>query len=83
MRAGRFFVDRRLSQWFSEYGQYHYKDNKIVKVHDHLLDATRVAWMMRRRAQAVPLGSGKPQRRRSRQGQDINPWTGKVVQRHA
>lgn len=65
MRAGRFKVVRSLSNWFEEYGQYHYKDNQIVKVKDDLLDATRCAWMMiKRYGRAVPLGAKIIQRDR-------------------
>jgi hypothetical protein len=43
--------------WFQEYRGYHYKNGVIVKFHDDLMSATRIAFMMRRRAKAVPLGS--------------------------
>lgn len=76
MKAGRFHVDRTLAQWFEEYGQYHFKDGQIVKVRDDLLDATRIAWMMRRRAKAVPLGSRATRRRGSiiLPGADEHHW---------
>lgn len=41
MLTGRFKVWSTCSEWFSEFRQYHRKDGKIVKVNDHLLDATR------------------------------------------
>lgn len=59
MRAGQFKVARHLQEWFAEFGLYHRRDGKIVKEHDDLMDATRYAWMMRRFAQAVPLGGEK------------------------
>jgi hypothetical protein len=57
MQARQFKVLDNQPDWFQEYGQYHRKDGLIVKVHDDLMSATRIAHMMRRYARAVPLGS--------------------------
>ncbi|MBD3263448.1 DNA packaging protein [Candidatus Woesearchaeota archaeon] len=48
MRTGRFKVVRTLREWFEEFRGYHRKDGKVVGSNDHLMDATRYAWMMRR-----------------------------------
>jgi len=45
MRAGRFKVFSHLKDFFDEKRQYHRKNGKIVKVNDHVLDATRIAMM--------------------------------------
>lgn len=57
MQARQFKVFDNQPDWFQEYGQYHRKDGLIVKSHDDLMSATRIAHMMRRYARAVPLGS--------------------------
>lgn len=48
MTTGRFKVAAHLSEWWDEYRNYHRKDGLIVKVHDDIMSATRVAFMMRR-----------------------------------
>jgi hypothetical protein len=49
MRLGKFKVFRGLTDFFSEFRQYHRDDNgKIVKTQDDILDAVRYAYMMRR-----------------------------------
>jgi phage terminase large subunit-like protein len=70
-RAGIDALDHRMQQrklqvrncpenekWFEEYRAYHYKDDKVVKDFDDLMSATRVGYIMRRKARAVPLGPG-------------------------
>lgn len=58
MRAGRFKVNELMTDWFQEYRVYHRdKNGQIVKLHDDLMSATRIAWMQRRDARAIPLGS--------------------------
>lgn len=81
MKEGRFFVNEQFEQWFQEYRLYHRdeKTNKIVKINDDLMSATRIAWMMRRRARNVPLGSKLVRPMRSGQSEDINPYSGRVV----
>ena len=64
MTSGRFKVAAHLSQWFEEFRLYHRKDGKIVKEHDDLMSATRIAIMMKRFAQWVPLGGGTGMKRR-------------------
>jgi phage terminase large subunit-like protein len=57
MKTGRLKVAGQLSDWFSEYRNYHRgEDFKIKKTEDDLLSATRVAIMMKRFAKAVQLG---------------------------
>jgi hypothetical protein len=58
MREGRFKVNQKLTEWGQEYTMLHRDEkNVIVRLHDDLMSATRIAWMMRRYAKAVPLGS--------------------------
>ena len=64
MTSGRFKVAAHLSQWFEEFRLYHRKDGQIVKEHDDLMSATRIAIMMKRFAQWVPLGGGTGMKRR-------------------
>lgn len=59
MQARKFKVLDGQPEWFSEYGQYHRKDGLIVKAHDDLMSATRIAHMMRRYAKPVPLGASR------------------------
>lgn len=63
IETGRLKVASHLSDWFEEFRMYHRKDGMIVKTDDDLLSATRVAIMMKRMARAVPLGTGKLNRR--------------------
>ncbi len=56
MKTGRLKVARQLHEFFEEYRDYHYKDNKIVKMHDDILSAVRIGLMMKRYARAVHLG---------------------------
>jgi len=53
MATGRFKVFRHLTQWIEEYREYHIKDGELVKKKDDLMSATRIAVMMKRKAQAV------------------------------
>jgi hypothetical protein len=81
MRAGRFKVNEYMNDWFQEYRLYHRdeKTGQIVKKGDDLMSATRIAWMARRHATIAPLGSKLIARRRPTQGQEIDPFTGRVV----
>lgn len=62
MSTGRLKVARHLVDWWEEFRLYHRKDGQIVKLKDDLLSATRIAIMMKRFAQQVPLG-GKVKKR--------------------
>lgn len=79
MQARQWKVADNLHDWFQEYGQYHRKDGQIVKVRDDLMSASRIAHMMRRRAKAVPLGSGRAKSSRPQMAPPANPWTGMPV----
>ncbi len=59
MLAGRFKVFRTLTRWLREFDDYHRKDGVIVKEDDDLMDATRVAFMMRRHARLPPQEARK------------------------
>jgi phage terminase large subunit-like protein len=43
MQTGTFFVFDHLTDWFTEFRQYHRQDGKIVKKYDDLMSATRYA----------------------------------------
>lgn len=79
----RWKVNRTCGDWFSEYRMYHYRDGKIVDRDNDLLDASRYAYMMRRRARAVPLGGalGRPKEMRRRGPALYDPWTGMPIHR--
>lgn len=78
MLQGRFKVFAGLRDWLDEFLQYHRDDSgKIVKLRDDMMDGTRYAYMMRRRAiaygdigrkkkpgSAEPLPIASPFRRR-------------------
>jgi hypothetical protein len=55
MATGRLKVARHLKLFFEEYRNYHRKDGQIVKVHDDILSAVRVAIMAKRFALPRPL----------------------------
>jgi phage terminase large subunit-like protein len=63
MRTGRFRVFEHLAPWLEEFRTYHRKDGRIVKEHDHLLDATRYGVMMLRRAANGPSRNRRGQAR--------------------
>ena len=47
-QTGRLLVFRELREWQEEFMLYHRKDGIVVKEHDDLLSATRIACIMRR-----------------------------------
>lgn len=79
MRAGRFKVAETCREFFEEYRTYRSDGGKIVKVNDDVIDAVRCAFMMRRRAKVVPLGSAVKKPRRLAREPTLNPWTGRPV----
>jgi phage terminase large subunit-like protein len=62
MKTGRFKVAAHLNDFFEEYRNYHYKDNKIVKIKDDLLSAVRIAIMAKHHAKTVQLGGRREDR---------------------
>lgn len=80
MSDRRWKVNRSCHDWFSEYRMYHYRDGKIVDRDNDLLDASRYAYMIRRRARAVPLGGALGRRagktRRGPAPSIYDPWSG-------
>ncbi|NIP24346.1 MAG: hypothetical protein GWN62_21780, partial [Aliifodinibius sp.] len=50
MMEGRFKVFSNCNDWFEEKRMYHRNDNKIIKIKDDLMSATRYAYQMRRHA---------------------------------
>lgn len=65
MATSRLKVAKHLSDWFEEYRLYHRKDGLIVKEHDDIMSATRIAVMAKRFGKAVPLGSQIRKRRQN------------------
>jgi hypothetical protein len=63
MRTGRFRVVEHLAPRLEEFRTYHRKDGRIVKEHDHLLDATRYGAMMLSRAATGPSRNRRGQAR--------------------
>lgn len=59
---GRYKVAAHLSDWFSEYRDYHRKDGLIVKQDDDIMSASRIGVMARRFGKPVMLGGQKPAR---------------------
>ena len=82
MRAGKFKVHSSCHEFFDEYRTYRSdEEGKIVKQSDDVLDAVRCAWMMRRYARPVPLGSKLRSERRQGMAQEIDPFTGRAIAR--
>lgn len=84
MRGARFRVAENLADWFQEYRGYHRKalpsgDTQIVKLKDDLMSATRTAWIMRRKARPVALGSKIVVRKKITQARAIDPFTGRAI----
>lgn len=48
MQSDRLKVFANINEWFEEFRLYHREDGLIVKEHDDLMSATRIALMMRR-----------------------------------
>lgn len=59
MMTGRFKVFRTLTLWLRQFDEYHRKDGVIVKEDDDLMDASRIAFMMRRHASPPPREARK------------------------
>lgn len=60
-RTGRLKVAKHLTEWFQEYTNYHRKDGLLVKKHDDLMSATRIAVMARHNATQRRQRPGKGQ----------------------
>lgn len=61
MSAGRFKVFSSVSQWWQEYRLYHRNEQgKIVKMNDHLMDATRYAVRSGLKKAKTPDGKKRP-----------------------
>lgn len=69
MRTGRLKVADHLSMWFEEYRMYHREKNKIVKLHDDILCATRYAMMMMRYSLIKRLPENEDEQRYSQSQQ--------------
>ncbi len=54
MEAGRFKVFSTCAMWYQEKAIYHRKDNKVVKLHDDLISASRYAFQSLRHADVRP-----------------------------
>jgi phage terminase large subunit-like protein len=62
-KTGRWKIASHLSDFLEERRNYHRNDGIVVAERNDLLDASRVGMMMRRYAQAVPLGPSGAVRR--------------------
>ena len=62
MKTGRFYVFGHLSEWFSEFRNFHRKDGKIRSVRDDIMKATMYGMMMKR--YAAPFNQPPVQRYR-------------------
>jgi hypothetical protein len=62
-KTGRWKIASHLSDFLEERRNYHRNDGIVVAERNDLLDASRVGMMMRRYAQAVPLGPAGAVRR--------------------
>lgn len=63
-------------KWFEEYRAYHYKDGKIFKQFDDLMSASRIGFIMKRKAKAGPLGAAPRAAPARRAGTEFDLWTG-------
>lgn len=82
MKARRWKVRRELLDWRGEYRLYHYKDGKVVKLADDLMSATRIAYMMRRKWKAGPIGEdlfAARVKKRPIEAPRLDPWTGRPL----
>ena len=70
-----FYVSDHLTEWFNQYANYHYKDNRIVQSYCDLLDATRTAIVDLRFAKALSEYDQIP-----RMGRRSQPSRGRGVQ---
>ena len=81
MSTNKFHVCECCVPWFDEYRSYHFDENgKIVAANDDVLSSSRYAWMMRRSAASVPVGSHAPRRNEPTMQPILDPWTGEPVQ---
>lgn len=55
MQTGKLKVFDHLNDWFEEFRLYHREEGQIVKEHDDLMSATRIAVMMLREAKTKPV----------------------------
>ena len=72
MMTARLRVAAHLAEWFEEFRMYHRKDGMIVKEHDDLMSATRIAVMARRFARPVQLGGDAKKRRTQAIANDVD-----------
>jgi phage terminase large subunit-like protein len=64
MQTGRFKVFEHLSDWFTEFQNYHRDNGKIAKREDHMLDATRQCVMALRFSRSVNQSTKKTGKQR-------------------
>jgi hypothetical protein len=74
MTTNRYKVARHLIEgdWGEEFRFYHRKDGLIVKERDDLMDASRIAVMMKRFSRAVQLGGKRNKRREQTVAADVD-----------
>ena len=79
MEAGRFKVNRWLSDWFDEFRSYYRDKGLIVKSNDDLMSATRVGVMQRRSARMGAIANQYVERMHNPTRLAItsaDPWSG-------
>ena len=79
MEAGRFKVNRWLSDWFDEFRSYYRDKGLIVKTNDDLMSATRIGVMQRRSSRLGPIANQYVERMHNRTGlarTSTDPWSG-------
>lgn len=79
---GKLKIASHLTDLLSEMREYRREDGEIVKLNDDIISAVRYAIMMKRFAQAVPLGSKRTTHGTSGQsgiakGTDFDPFSGR------
>lgn len=75
MTTGRYKICESLHDWWDEFRQYHTKDQKIVKVRDDLMSASRVGVMMLRYAKPwamIDIHAGNRPQAKVCEGIDFN-----------
>jgi phage terminase large subunit-like protein len=81
--SGRLKIAKHLTDWWSEYLDYHREGGLVVKMNDDLMSATRIACMDIRYAKVLTVdGSGGYVVRRSQQSAPPKEWdifTGEVI----
>jgi hypothetical protein len=75
--SGRLVVQEHLTNWRSEFRKYHRDEQgRIVKVADHLMDATRYLVLSGRHAMRPPPRPAQPMRGHATGESSLTDWMG-------